>query len=241
MDIKKAYFDVLKQNITSAYDVQSSKLTEVAEMMGQCMVDGGVVQLFGVKHGVEFVNELNYRAGGIVYFHSLRMQDLIIRHLVNKDDEFKTGLAFEDVSIADKFEELYQLDDRDMYCIVSEKGTEKLPLEIARRAKAKGQKVVAVVNKKTYDACGGSLLDYADLWLDMNSEAVDYALDINGVPFGQTNTTVCNVIAQMLHAEIYKFYIDRFGKAPVLLSANIKGADVHNNSLTDPYERRVRS
>ena len=74
----------------------------------------------------------------------------------------------------------------------------------------------------------------------MNAEEPDVALDIKGVKVGQLSSTVTNVCAQMITAEIYRCYVEAGKEAPVLLSANIKGADVHNNSLTDPYGRRVR-
>ncbi len=127
-----------------------------------------------------------------------------------------------------------------MYCLVSFYGNEPLIVELARRAKEKGQKVVAVVNRKSYDKYGGKLLDYADLYLDMDADEPDLALDIDGVKTGQLSSTVCNVIAQMITAEVYNSFVSKGKEAPVLLSANIKGADIHNNSLTDPYGRRVR-
>ena len=65
MDIKKKYFDLIKEKIEEVYKCQSDKMSEVAALFGSCMENEGVVQLFGVAHGEEFVNELNYRAGGI--------------------------------------------------------------------------------------------------------------------------------------------------------------------------------
>ena len=64
--------------------------------------------------------------------------------------------------------------------------------------------------------------------------------EINGLKVGQLSSTVSNVTAQMLTAELYDWFKSQGKEAPVLLSANIKGADVHNNTLTDPYGRRVR-
>ncbi|MBO7677887.1 MAG: hypothetical protein J6S49_10300 [Erysipelotrichaceae bacterium] len=127
-----------------------------------------------------------------------------------------------------------------MYCLVSFYGNEPLVIELAKRAKAKGQKVVGVVNKKSYDKAGGTLLEYCNAYLDMCADEPDVALNIDGVKTGQLSSTVANVIAQMLTAEVYKYFTDNGKKAPVLLSANVKGADVHNNSFTDPYGRRIR-
>ena len=239
MDIKRQYFDLIKQRISDAYDRQSQKIEEVAALFAKCMDDGGVVQLFGVRHSEEFVNELNYRAGGIAIFHGLKLKDLMLTRKIDQKD-VDSGAIYRDLSVIDKFNEAYDLDDRDMYCLVDFYGREPLVIELAKRAKAKGQKVVGVVNKKSYDKYDGMLLDYCDAWLDMSADEPDTALEVDGVKIGQLSSTIANVIAQMLTAEIYKWFIDHGKEAPVLLSANIKGADVHNNALTDPYGRRIR-
>ena len=239
MDIKKQYFELIKGKIEEAYENQSSVLRCFAQMFGSCMEKQGVVQLFGVRHGEEFVNELNYRAGGIAPFHALRLKDLVLNEMVDQKD-IDDDSIYNDISVADKFAKFYDLDDRDMYCLVSFYGNEPLVIELARRAKEKGQKVVGVVNKKSYDACGGTLLDYCDAWLDIGAEEPDIALNLGDTKIGQISSTVSNVMAQMITAEMYKYFIDQGKEAPVLLSANVKGADVHNNSLTDPYGRRVR-
>lgn len=239
MDVKKQYFNLIKERVDDAYEKQHDKFAKVAAMFGQCMENEGVVQLFGVRHGEEFVNELNYRAGGIAPFHGLKFMDMALRGFVDQKD-VDSGEIYNDLSVIDKFYEAYELDDRDMYCLVSEKGSEPLIVELAKKIKENGQKVVGVVNKKTYDRVGGTLLDYCDEYLDMDGDDPDLAIDINGVKTAQLSSTVANVIAQMITAEIYNYYVSQGKEAPVLLSANVKGADVHNNSLTDPYGRRVR-
>ncbi len=239
MDIKKQYFDLVKKKVEEVYATQQSSIEKVARLFGECMENNGVVQLFGVRHGEEFVNELNYRAGGIAPFHGLKLRDLVLMEKVDQKD-IDSDAVYEDVSVADRFAEAYDLDDRDLYCLVSFYGNEPLVLELARRAKEKGQTVVGVVNKKSYDAHNGRLLDYCDMYLDMNADEPDNAIDLDGLKIGQLSSTVSNVMAQMLTAELYRYFTEKGKEAPVLLSANVKGADVHNNSLTDPYGRRVR-
>ncbi len=239
MDVMKQYFDLVKMKVDEAHENQKDKIVRVAEMFGRCMENNGVVQLFGVRHGEEFVNELNYRAGGIAPFHGLKLKDLILKEKIRQED-VDSGKIYEDLSVADKFEEIYELDGRDMYCLVSFCGNEPLILELARRVKERGQKLVGVVNKKSYDRCGGTLLEYCDEWLDMSADEPDTALCLEGTKVGQLSSTVSNCIAQMLTGEIFAYFEKQGKRAPVLLSANIKGADVHNDSLTDPYGRRVR-
>lgn len=239
MDVIKQYFELVKGRVDTVYEAQKESLAKVAVMFGECMDNGGVVQLFGIGHCEEFMNELNYRAGGIAPFHGLRLKDMVLKGLVDQEDIDSLRIR-DDLSVVDKFYEAFEMDDRDMYCLISFCGDEPLLSEIARRAKANGQKVVAVINKASYDKAGGTLLEYADLYLDMGGDEPDVALKINGLDVGQLSSTVANVTAQMLTAELYNWFISRGKDAPVLLSANVKGADVHNNSLTDPYGRRVR-
>ena len=239
MDVMKRYFELIKSTVNDTYEDQKDRIREVAGLFGDCMENGGVVQLFGVRHGEEFMNELNYRAGGIAPFHGLKLRDMMLKNMISQED-IDSGAIYSDLSVIDRFYDAFEMDDRDMYCLISFYGNEPLTVEIARRARENGQKVVAVVNKKSYDAVGGTLLDYADAYLDMASEEPDIAMTINDVKVGQISSTVSNVIAQMLTAEIYDYFVSRGKEAPVLLSANIKGSDVHNNSLTDPYGRRVR-
>ena len=239
MDIVKEYFDLIKDKVDLAYEGQKDTIKEVAALFAQCMDNRGVVQLFGVRHGEEFVNELNYRAGGIAPFHGLKLKDLVLKGFIDQKD-VDSGRIYEDLSVVDKFGKAYDLDERDMLCLVSFYGNEPLVVELAKQAKEKGQKVVGVVNKKSYDVHGGTLLDYCDLSLDMGADEPDTAIDLDGTKIGQLSSTVSNVTAQMLTAEIYACFEKEGKEAPVLLSANVKGADVHNNSLTDPYGRRVR-
>ena len=200
--------------------------------------------LVALDDGVVDTSYVIHTGSGIMPMHGAKM----------KDHNWHRG-GYGDINVArtlevssnigvscviDKFYEAYELDDRDMYCLVDFYGREPLVIELAKRAKAKGQKVVGVVNKKSYDKYDGMLLDYCDAWLDMSADEPDTALEVDGVKIGQLSSTIANVIAQMLTAEIYKWFIDHGKEAPVLLSANIKGADVHNNALTDPYGRRIR-
>ena len=74
----------------------------------------------------------------------------------------------------------------------------------------------------------------------MCAEEPDVALHVDNHAVGQLSSVYANVIAQMLAADIYHAFEEIGVEAPVLLSANIAGADKHNNALTDRYNGRVR-
>ena len=245
MDVKKEYFALVKASINDAYLEESSDLKKVANIICDTMVNKGVVQLFGSKHANEFVNELNFRAGGLAPYHGMNVSILDEKGLVDHDI-IESNAVYDDTKYLDLLLSQYKLDDRDMIIIVSQYGNEPLVVELAKRYHDNGQKVIAVVNMKSYEVAlakhesGKKLLDYADMSLDMGASEPDVALKIGDYRIGQTSSTIANVIAQMLTGEVYNCFIERGLEAPVLLSANIKGADVHNNALTDVYEGRVR-
>ncbi len=236
-DIKREYIDVLLSKINEAAETQQEKIKKIAAMFFECMENGGVVQLFGHKLNEEFVNELNYRAGGLVPFHAIKAKQSAMEGLL--PISVASGEFMNDARWVDTVTGVYELDDRDMYCLVSINGNEPFIVEMARRAKEKGQKIVVVTNLKSYEVNGGSLLDYADEYLDMNAEEPDLAVEFRGMKLAQYGTTIGSVIAQMLTAEVYQLFEDKYGKAPILLSANIEGADAHNHELCIPYGRRV--
>ena len=243
-DIKKDYFDLVKRQIEATYTKQITSIKDIAKIIYDTMENGGVVQLFGTKHGNEFVNELNYRAGGLAPYHGMNVDILDLEGEV-EHDKIADGSIYDDISIIPTLLAHYKLDERDMIILVSQYGNEPVIVELAKMYKEKGQKVIAVINKASYDEAeprheGGKLLDYADGWLDMGSPESDVAMTVKGIKVGQTSSTIANVLAQMLTAEVYACYVASGKEAPVLLSANLKGADEHNNSLTNAYEGRVR-
>ena len=203
-DIKREYVDLLLNKIDEITIAQQNKIKEVAAMFFNCMDHQGVVQLFGHRLSEEFVNELNYRAGGLVPFHAIRAKQSAMEGLLPIDvaaEEYVNDAKWVDTVLS-----VYELDDRDMYCLVSLSGT---------------------------------LLEYADAYLDMGADEPDLAVDINGSKYGQYGTTIGSIIAQMLTAEVYQLFEDTYGKAPVLISMNIAGADAYNHELCIPYGRRV--
>jgi uncharacterized phosphosugar-binding protein len=243
MDIKKQYFEAFKDQLKKA-ELQKDKIHELSLAMKKVMDKGGVIQLFGTNHGEEFVNELFFRAGGLVPYHGLKLEEMALQGHVSNDD-YVSRKIYDQKEIANVLIDNHKADPNDALFIASYKGNEPLAIELARIYHENSQKVFALINKKSYDeanqnAQGKELLDYVDLWLDMDSPDPDVVLQSKDKQLGQVSSTFSNCLAQMLTAEIYARYKEAGSEAPVLLSANLAGADVHNKNLTDQYNGRVR-
>jgi uncharacterized phosphosugar-binding protein len=242
----KTYFAETKEIVDKAQISQRLVIAEMAKVIGDCMIDNGIVQLLGVKADRAFAMELGYRAGGLMPYHQLNMKDLALRGHVSVD-EMADPAFFDRRDLAEKLWNLYRIDPQDMVLIYAVETIYDSVLELAKLAKSKGHKVLLVVNKQgilsgPHMANATQLLAMADLTLDLCTPAPDTLLDLgNGIKITQVGNVVGNIFAQMLTAEIYRYLVD-LGKDPaVLLSANVTGADVHNRIISDRYLGRWNS
>lgn len=226
---------------------QREAILEAAKMMGDCMLENGIVQLFGMGHGLAFSMELGYRAGGLMPFHQIKMEDLLLRGAVSPEEANQPD--FNDrTDLAQKLWELYNIEDHDMFILISNPANNGVIVEFAKMIKEKGRKLIVVTSKAEAEASvsrhpsGKKLTDYADLVLDNCAPSPDLAVTLdNGQRINQVSTITGNVIAQMLCAETYHYLTDLGQDCPVLLSANVKGADVHNREISDKYLGRWNS
>ncbi|MCI8540502.1 MAG: sugar isomerase domain-containing protein [Erysipelotrichaceae bacterium] len=237
----KEYFKVAKERLASVKEAQRENILAAAKMMGDCMENDGVVQLFGLNHGRAFSMELGYRAGGLMPFHQFNVVDLVMRGVI-KEDEFQQPDFDDNTEMAHKLWDMYNVMPTDMFILISFAGNEGIMIETALKAKAAGHKIIAVVSQKQAQQAvsrhpsGKKLSDLADLVIDNGADECDALLDVDGThKMTQIATITGNVIAQMITAETYH-YLTSMGKdCPILLSANVKGADEHNRAMSDKY------
>ena len=82
----KDFFKVAKERLAFTKESQRENILAAAKMMGDCMEENGLVQLFGLNHGRAFAMELGYRAGGLMPFHQFNVVDLVMRGVISEDE-----------------------------------------------------------------------------------------------------------------------------------------------------------
>ncbi|MBR3694296.1 MAG: sugar isomerase domain-containing protein [Erysipelotrichales bacterium] len=242
----KDFYDKALEVIESSVMLEREAIVEVASRMGECIRRNGVIQLFGVGHGRAFAMELGYRAGGLMPFHQFLVRDLALRNVISEREYLSTDFL-DHVEYAQMLYDLYHIEKEDLFIIISESGCEGLVVEVARLVKSKGHGVVAVISKEASQkndsrhVTGEKLIDLADLVIDTHSHYPDTLFSVDKYDINQMSTILGNVIAQMLTAETYRYLRNLGIECPVLMSANVKGADVHNRKLSDQYLGRWNS
>ena len=240
------FYKIANVCISNAKENQRANILKASQIMGDCMLNNGVIQLFGLKEGEAFSMELGYRAGGLMPFHQFKTKDLLLRGVISNEEWMDPGF-YDSKEMAKKLWELYNIQPEDMFVLISNAGNNGLIVEVAEIAKSKGHKIIVVTsvnvakNSVSLHENGKNIMDYADLVIDNMSNDPDLVIEHQGLFMNQTSTIVGNVIAQMLTAETYK-YLSSIGHKPgILLSVNIKGADEHNRAMAEQYVGRWNS
>lgn len=240
------FFDAVKQKLDFVAENQREAILQAAQMMSECMMNNGVVQIYGPSHNEAFTMELFYRAGGLVPFHKLEDPDLVYGKVITHT-ELTDPNYVERTDLAQKLIDLYEVHDEDMALLVSTAGNQAMVIEMASIFKSQGKKLIVVTSKAqsakntSHHPSGKMLVDFADLVIDNCADEIDTVLPLeNGVKVNQFASITGNVIAQMLTAEIYHIFEAKGEECPVLLSANLAGSDAHNAKLCAKYGARVR-
>ncbi len=238
------YLSLSKGFLLKAKETQRDAINEMVKMVFETNQENGLVQLFGIGSADAFSMELGYRAGGLMAFHQFKIVDLALRGYIS-EEELKAGTFNERVEYVDMLFDIYNIHEKDMFIFSSYEGNQPIIVEAAKKAKEMGRKVIALVTKSLSDVApiyhysGKKLVDYADLVIDTGAPNPDMIMKLeNGLEFNQVSSICANTIAQMFTAELYNYFKKMGVVAPVLMSANISGADKHNKALTDLYYER---
>lgn len=182
-------------------DDTKSSIHKIAQIFTDTIINNGVIQMLGIGKLEEFCQELYYRAGGLVPFHKMSTND------------------FHDI---EQIDNIYDLDDRDAYLLISEKGDEEIIQKMIQRVKNNKQKTVLVLRDYNSD-----LVNHVDAILKLKK--INHPIKI----------TVDNVLAQMLSFEIYSLLKSNGINPPIFMSNNNPDASEHNKQVLLPYGKRV--
>ncbi|WP_423892200.1 sugar isomerase domain-containing protein [Corynebacterium argentoratense] len=189
---------------------------------------GGRIFAFGASHSSLPVQDIVYRAGGLMLINPLYgpgIEALITRpSTLGSQMEQMPGCG----------EALFNnspLKEGDVLIDVSVSGHNAVPVELARAARENGVFVVGLTSHKYTDAVtsrvpdGTKLKDHADIGIDNRVDAGDVVLSLDGVPqkFTPASGVTSIAILHSLPAGIIEKLLEKGLSAPVFLAANLDG------------------
>lgn len=237
------YFAQTKLILDQAKNTQAQALVTMAQAMGDVMIGNGLIQLLGIGPDRAFAMELGYRAGGLMPYHQINLKDLVLRGHVPAES-MKDPHFTDREDLAEKLWHLYNVQPQDALLVYAAAEVSGVALGVAKLAKTENRKIFFVGNVKSVTRFqnGQALLALSDFVLDLCTPVEDTILTLKGdIKITQVANVVGNIFAQMLTAETYRYLKEKGLEAPVLLSANVTGADVHNRKISDVYLGRWNS
>jgi len=237
------YFSETKKILDFAKENQKEALIQMSRAIGDVMMTNGLIQLLGVGADRAFAMELGYRAGGLMPYHQVNMKDLVLRGLVSLE-EYQDPNFLNRKDIGKMLWSQYNIDPKDALLIYVASTATQSVFEITKLAKAEARTIffVGSIKSVSRNKLGKDLIKLADYKLDLCTPYPDTLLTLHDtIKITQVANVVGNIFAQMMTAETYLYLKELGQEPPVLLSANVTGADVHNRKISDVYLGRWNS
>lgn len=210
-------------------DTQLESIEQAAEVIAQAVVDGHTLYAWGGPHSSLPVQDIFYRAGGLllvnpVFTHGLSLEVGPIY--------LTTFLERADGAGRDFFSQI-GAEPGDVIILVSTSGRNPFPIEMAMSAKSAGLKVIGMTSM-TYSkavssrhSSGKKMYEYCDVVLDNLTVPGDAVLEDEHLPqkVGPTSGWMGCLILQALMVEVSERLAAKGVVPPIQFALNLDGQE----------------
>ncbi len=208
---------------------QGEAIRQAAKLVGDTIINGGLVYAFGSGHSECLAREIHARAGGL--YPIVCIPDPMwgkAERLEGFGEILLKGVTLK------KGETIF---------IISNSGRNPEPIDVALTAKEAGLKVIAVTSLAhsksvtSRHSSGKKLYEIADVVLDTGTPPGDACMSFKGlsVKAGPASTALGAALLQAVVVEAIQYMLDKGETPPVLVSANVEGGDEHNRRIVERY------
>jgi len=237
-------FKGMLETLQKIQDTQVDNIKEAAKIVSDTIMNDGIIHSFGAGHSNLLAEEISFRAGTIVPVN--HMSDVSVSGTVNVVRSTYTERL---EGIGQVIYEHVNPDPKDALIVISNSGRNAAPVEIAREAQKKGNKVIALTSvtysksQPSRHPSGKLLLDYADVILDNCGVEGDICATHPDMVQGlaPTSTVAGAFILHSVMAQAVYNMKDAGYEPPVFMSGNFDGGMEFNQALLDRYWDRMRN
>lgn len=209
----------------------------------------GLVHLFGTGHSRIPVEEMFPRYGSYPGFNPIVELSMTFHTQVVGANGQRQAMAIERMpGLAEVILSNFRFGPKDVMIVFSASGHSTVPVEIARGARARGMRVIAVTSVEQSmsgppsDAAGSRLLDEADLVIDLCTPHADALCRIDGLdtPVGPGSTLTAVAIVNSLKVRIAELLVERGAMPPVITRASVAGEERSEQLFDQAYREHAR-
>jgi uncharacterized phosphosugar-binding protein len=225
-------------------DEETPAVEKAAVLIADALEGGGRLFAFGCSHSSLPVQDIVYRAGGLML-----VNPVFSPATAALDTRPTTlGSAMEQIpGIAAAVLDNSPVQSGDVLIVVSVSGRNAVPIEMAEHAQQRGVHVIVLTSLAYTDAVtsrhhsGLKVKDFADIVLDNKVDKGDAVLEHPAVPqkFTPASGVTSTALLHMLSAAVIEQLADRGITPPVFLAANVDGGAEWNAKLLGENADRI--
>lgn len=243
-DLVKQYFQEIILRLQTIAEQETPLIYQAAQLMCDAIVNGNRIFAFGCTHSSLPVQDLVYRAGGLMLINPIYAPGLAA--MDTRPATLSTSIE-RTPGYAKAVIENQPIHPGDILILVSVSGRNVVPIEMAQEAKQRGMKVIGLTSRRYTNAVssrhpsGKKMYEFADVVLDAGIDPGDAVLQAEGAPqkFCPVSGVINPAILQALVAATVELLLQRGITPPIFLAANVEGGDEYNQKLLQQYKDRI--
>jgi uncharacterized phosphosugar-binding protein len=222
---------------------QDEALEAATRICVDAIGSGGLVHAFGTGHSRIPVEELFPRYGSFPGFNPIVELSMTFHTQVVGANGQRQAMFIERVEgLAEQILASYDLGPPDAMLVFSAGGLTAVPIEMATGARERGLPVIAVTSVANASSGEPTLLDHADVVVDLCTPPGDALIHLDGVdtPVSPGSSVAAVAIANELKARTAAVLAEQGLLPPVITSSALVGADRSAEFFDAAYAEHAR-
>ena len=228
---------------------QAEAIETASHWCADAIAGDGLVHLFGTGHSRIPVEEMFPRYGSYPGFNPIVELSMTFHTQVVGANGQRQAMYIERMpGLADVILSNFTFGPIDVMIVFSAGGLSAVPVEMARGARRRGVRVIAVtstaqsLSDEPDPAVGSRLMDEADLTIDLCTPHADALSTIEGLetPVGPGSTIAAVSIVNSIKVRTAELLVERGAMPPVITRASVVGAERSRILFDEAYREHAR-
>ena len=228
---------------------QAEAFEQASRWCADAIAADGLVHLFGTGHSRIPVEEMFPRYGSYPGFNPIVELSMTFHtEVVGANGQRQAMFIERTPGLAEVILGNFTFGPHDVLIVFSASGLSAVPVEMARGARRRGVRVIAVTSVEMSmtgepdPRVGARLLDEADLVIDLCTPPADALIALEGLetPVGPGSTLTAVAIVNSLKVRIAELLVERGAMPPVITRASVVGPERSRALFDGAYREHAR-
>ncbi len=228
---------------------QADAIETASQWSAEAIAADGLVHLFGTGHSRIPIEEMFPRYGSYPGWNPIIELSMTFHNQVVGANGQRQAMFIERMpGLAEVILSNFRFGPRDVMMVFSASGLTAVPVEMARGARRRGLRVIAVtsvaqsMSVEPDPALGSRLLAEADLVIDLCTPAADALSIIDNLetPVGPGSTIAAVAIVNAIKVRVAELLVERRRMPPVITRPSVVGEERSRDLFEEAYREHAR-